>query len=378
MKKYFLLIAINLFILFNSISLPIFSTEISSPAAVVICEETGRILYNKNAHKQRKMASLTKLMTAILLVENCDMDEKIYVEKKACYVGGSEAGINPNDEVTARDLLYGMLLPSGNDCAVAIAYHVGGNIENFASLMNKKAKEMGLKNTNFENPHGLDSDNHYTTPYEMALIARYAKQYDIINTVVSTNETTVTFGNRSVNLHNTNRLLRTYPKATGMKTGFTNGANRCLVASASQDNLNLIAVVLGSETSNIRFSDTQEILEETFNNYKYYDISNFLNIYIDIPIIKGKNERYIKSYSEEKHEALTEEEYSKIYVSQNLVQKIEAPIYKGTYLGTYTVSIDDEILYSKDLYLEEDILKKTPVDYFINILSSMFTTLEKI
>lgn len=377
MKKILKLIVANLFILFSFIA-NVYAADISSPAAVVICEETGRILYNKNANERKKMASLTKLMTAIILVENCDMNENINVAKQACYVGGSEAGINPNDEVSAKDLLYGMLLPSGNDCAVAIAYHIGGNIENFASLMNKKAQEIGLKNTNFVNPHGLDSDEHYTTPYEMALIAKYARQYDIIRTAVSTNETTVTFGNRAVNLHNTNKLLRTYSKATGMKTGFTNGANRCLVASASQDKLNLIAVVLGSETSDIRFNDTQNILEETFNNYKYYDISSFLNIYIDIPIIKGKQERYIKSYSEEKFEALTEEEYSKIYVSQNIIPKIDAPMYKGTYLGTYTVSIDDEILYSEDLYLEEDLLKKSPFDYFIHIISSMFNSLEKI
>lgn len=355
-----------------------FAIEISSPAAVVICEDTGRILYDKNANEKRKMASLTKLMTAILLVENCDMSEKITVETKACYVGGSEAGLKPEDEVTAQDLLYGMLLPSGNDCAVAIAYHVGGNIENFATLMNKKAQEMGLKNTSFSNPHGLDSDTHYTTAYEMALIAKYAKQYDIISKVVSTTETTVKFGDRNVNLSNTNRLLRTYDKATGMKTGFTNGANRCLAASASENNLNLISVVLGSETSDIRFNDTKAILEETFKNYNYYDISSFLNIYIDIPVIKGKIDRYIKSYSDTKFEALTKEEYSQIYVSQNIVQNLEAPIPKGTYIGTYTVNLNDEILYTKDLYTDEDILKKTPFDYFIYCLSSMFNKLEKI
>ena len=175
MKKILKLIVANLFILFSFIA-NVYAADISSPAAVVICEETGRILYNKNANERKKMASLTKLMTAIILVENCDMNENINVAKQACYVGGSEAGINPNDEVSAKDLLYGMLLPSGNDCAVAIAYHIGGNIENFASLMNKKAQEIGLKNTNFVNPHGLDSDEHYTTPYEMALIAKYARE----------------------------------------------------------------------------------------------------------------------------------------------------------------------------------------------------------
>lgn len=376
MNKYIKLIIVNLFIFFSFSTT--FAVEISSPAAVVICEETGRILYNKNANEQRKMASLTKLMTAILLVENCDMNETITVAKEACYIGGSTAGLKPNDQVSAKDLLTGMLLPSGNDCAMAIGYHVGGNIENFAKLMNKKAQELGLKNTSFANPHGLDTDSHYTTAYEMALIAKHAKTYDIIKEIVSTPNATVSFNGRPVNIRNTNALIRTYPKATGMKTGFTNGANRCLAASASDNNLNLISVVLGSDTSQIRFNDTQTILEDTFSKYKFYDISNFLNVYIDIPIIKGKDSRYIKSYSKEKHEALTEEEYAKIYVSQNFIPKIEAPMEKGTYLGTYKVSIDDEILYSEDFYLDKDILKKTPLDYFINSISTMFNNLELI
>ncbi len=363
------------FFIFSS---TVYATQIQSPSAVVICEETGRVLYQKNANEKRKMASLTKLMTSIILVENCDLNEKITVAKEACYVGGSEAGLKPNDEVTAKDLLYGMLLPSGNDCAMAIAYHIGGNIPNFASLMNQKAKELELESTSFDNPHGLDSENHYTTAYEMAQIARYAKSYDSIKDAVSTIQTDVIFGDRTVNLRNTNSLLRTYPYATGMKTGFTNGANRCLVASATKDNLNLIAVVLGSDTSKIRFDDAKTILEDTFNNYKSYDLSPFLNVYIDIPIIKGISKNYVRTYSDKRIEALTEEEYSKIYVSQNFIQKIEAPMYKGAYLGTYTVSIDDEVLYSKDFYLEEDILKKTTIDYFKDALKNMFNTLEPI
>ena len=363
------------FFIFSS---TVYATQIQSPSAVVICEETGRVLYQKNANEKRKMASLTKLMTSIILVENCNLNEKITVAKEGCYVGGSEAGLKPNDEVTAKDLLYGMLLPSGNDCAMAIAYHIGGNIPNFASLMNQKAKELGLESTSFDNPHGLDSENHYTTAYEMAQIARYAKSYDSIKDAVSTIQTDVIFVDRTVNLRNTNSLLRTYPYATGMKTGFTNGANRCLVASATKDNLNLIAVVLGSDTSKIRFDDAKTILEDTFNNYKSYDLSPFLNVYIDIPIIKGISKNYVRTYSDKRIEALTEEEYSKIYVSQNFIQKIEAPMYKGAYLGTYTVSIDDEVLYSKDFYLEEDILKKTPIDYFKDALKNMFNTLEPI
>ncbi len=379
-KKIFLIFCFLSIIIHSNIIENVYANtiDISSPAAVVICEDTGRILLDKNMNEKRKMASLTKLMTSIILVENCKMDEKITIDKRACYIGGSEAGIKPNEEVTTKDLLYGMLLPSGNDCALAVAYHIGGDIENFANIMNKKAVELGLKNTSFANPHGLDSDNHYTTAYEMALIAKYAKEYNEIEKAVSTTSTTVKFGERNVFLSNTNALLRTYEAATGMKTGFTNGANRCLVSSATKDNLNLIAVVLGSDTSKIRFNDSVKILDKVFNTYSYKDISNFLNIYINIPIIKGNNDCYIRNYAYEKYEALTDEEYSKIKVVENFINKINAPMYKGDYIGTYSLMLDDEILYSKDFYLEEDIPKKNFIEYFYYIFKNMFTPLEKI
>lgn len=354
------------------------STKISSPSAVVICNESSRILYDKNCKEKRKMASLTKIMTSILLVENCDMDEEITIAKEATLIGGSTAGIKANDTITAESLLYGMLLPSGNDCALATAYHIGGNVENFAKLMNQKAQELGLEDTHFDNPHGLDSDTHYTSAYSLALLTKYALTYPKIREVVATKSKYVDLGSFSKQLNNTNALLRTYDKADGVKTGFTNGANRCLVASATDDDLKLIAVVLGSDTSAIRFNDAKTILEETFNKYKLYDISNFLNVYINVPVIKGKIENFVFSYSENKKMALTEEEYSKIYISQNFVDKIEAPMNAGTYIGTYTVSIDDEILYSKDFYLPYDIVKKNPFDYFINIIKNMFKKLEMI
>lgn len=371
-------ILVTIFLILNILYPRNLAVEISSPSAVVICNESGRILYNKNAKEKRKMASLTKMMTAILLVENCEMNEQITIDKRACYIGGSEAGIKPNDTITAENLLYGMLLPSGNDCAMAIGYHIGGSIENFAAMMNKKAKELGLEDTNFENPHGLDSENHYTSAYSMALISRYALSYKKIRDVAATKEATVNLGSFTKQLRNTNSLLRTYDKADGGKTGFTNGANRCLVASASENNLKLIAVVLGSETSSMRFNDAKAILEDTFSKYKLYDISNFLNIYINIPIVKGTNINYIDTFKDTKKIALTEDEYSKIYVSENFIDKIQAPMNAGTYIGTYTVSIEDEILYTKDFYLQHDILKKTPFDYFIYNIKNMFSNLELI
>ena len=313
MKKNFktiILISITLLTLLSKSK--IFAIEISSPSAVVICENTGRILYDKNANQKRPMASLTKLMTAIIFVENCRMNEIIQIDKNACYIGGSEVGLVPNTQISAKDLLTGMLLPSGNDAATQIAIHIAGSTENFAKMMNIRAKELGLTNTKFVTPHGLDNEDHYSTAYEMALISKYARNYKEIRDIVQTKYATITINNNQKQLKNTNALLFDYPYTTGMKTGFTDDAGRCLSASASKDNLNLIAVVLGSESSQIRFSETKQILEETFEKYNYYDLSNFTNIYINIPIIKGQKNNYIVTYSDNISEALTKEEYSNI------------------------------------------------------------------
>lgn len=370
---------ITLLIIFTmSIKNNRYAKDISSPSAVVICEDTGRILYDKNALEIRPMASLTKLMTAIIFVENCEMDEIIQVDEKACYIGGSEVGLKPNTKITAKDLLYGMLLPSGNDAATQIAIHIAGSTQNFAKLMNIRAKEFGLTNTSFVTPHGLDEDKHYTTAYEMALISKYARQYNIIKEAVQTKYTTININNESKQLKNTNALLFDYPYTTGMKTGFTDNAGRCLSASASKDGLNLIAVVLGSDSSQIRFNDTRTILEETFNNYKYYDISNFANIYINIPITKGKNKEYEKNYSENIYEALTKEEYEKIQVKQEILKELTAPKAKGDYIGKVTIYTGDYIIYTKDIYLEENIEKMKITDYMVHILSHLFDNLERI
>ena len=379
MKKNFksiILISITLLILLSKSK--IFAIEISSPSAVVICENTGRILYDKNANQKRPMASLTKLMTAIIFVENCRMNEIIQIDKNACYIGGSEVGLVPNTQISAKDLLTGMLLPSGNDAATQIAIHIAGSTENFAKMMNIRAKELGLTNTKFVTPHGLDNEDHYSTAYEMALISKYARNYKEIRDIVQTKYATITINNNQKQLKNTNALLFDYPYTTGMKTGFTDDAGRCLSASASKDNLNLIAVVLGSESSQIRFSETKQILEETFEKYNYYDLSNFTNIYINIPIIKGQKNNYIVTYSDNISEALTKEEYSNIQVKQELLKEINAPMHKNDYIGKVTIYTGDYIIYEKEIHLEYDIQKKKVKDYMYYILSHLFDKFEKI
>lgn len=345
---------------------------IESPAAVVIDSETGRVLFGKNENEKRKMASLTKIMTSILLVENCDMDEMIEVPKEVAWIGGSTVGLKPGDMVSARSLLYGMLLPSGNDCAYTVGIHIGGSVENFAKMMNDKAKKIGAEDTCFSNPHGLDAENHYTTAKSMALMTRYALKNKDINEIMGTRSATVNFGSFSKLVTNTNALLKNYPPTDGGKTGFTNGANRCLVATATADSRRFIAVVLGSETTNQRFSNTKTILEESFNRYTKVDVSKYLNFHISIPVEKGDRVEYERSISDNLTIPLQEGEYDRIYVRQDIVSNLKAPVCAGEYLGKIQVFIDEEVIYEKEIYLEENINKKTVLDYMEEGFKSIF------
>lgn len=352
--------------------------NIDSPSAVVIDNENGRVLYDKNAGEKRPMASLTKIMTSIMLVENCNMEEMIEVPKEVTWLGGSTVGLKKEDKVSARSLLYGMLLPSGNDCAYTVGKHIGGSIENFAVMMTKKAGEIGAVNTSFANPHGLDDTNHFSTAYDMALITRYALKNKYINEAVQTKSETINFGSFSKLLTNTNALLRTYEYADGVKTGFTNGANRCLIASASKQNARFIAVILGAETTKTRFNDAKIILEECFNRYKTTDISRLLNFYINIPVVKGNIESYERNITENKYIPLTDEEYEKIYITQELEKNITPPVKKGEKIGTVYAYIGDEKIYSKEILLDQDIKKNNVFDYFIKSLKNMFEPLDTI
>lgn len=350
--------------------------DIESKYAVVIDFNTGRVLYEKNAYEKSPMASLTKMMTAILLVENCQMDEEIEVPAEATWLGGSEVGLKKGDMVTARSLLYGMMLPSGNDAAYTVGLHLGGTIENFAKMMNEKAAEIGVKNTSFENPHGLDSENHYSTAYDMAMITRYALKNKYINEAVNTREATINFGSFTSTLTNTNRLLRQYGEIDGVKTGFTNGANRCLIASQTIGEDRYIAVILGAETTDFRFNNAKEILDECFKRYETKDISDVLNFYINIPVEKGNIASYERKFSDNLSYPLAEGELEKIYVKQDIVSSIVPPMKAGEKIGNISVYLGDEKIYEKNIFLEETIVKKEVKDYFRDGFINMFNEIE--
>ncbi|MBR1884666.1 MAG: D-alanyl-D-alanine carboxypeptidase [Clostridia bacterium] len=267
-------------------------------------------------------------------------------------------------------MLAGMLLPSGNDAAYTTAIHVGGSIENFALMMNSKAKEIGAYDTSFKNPHGLDTEGHYSTAYDLALITRYALKYDLFNETIKAKTKEIKVNSEIRVLNNTNALLKTYEYADGGKTGYTDKAERCLICTATKNNFRIIAVVLGAESTELRFNTCKNIMEDTFNRYSKKDVSNMLKFEIDIPVIKGE-EDYFKVIVDESDiiYPVREDEIDKIYVKQDIIPTLNGGDEKGKYLGKIQLILGNDIIFSKDYFLKEDIEKKSVKKYYNEIVN---------
>ena len=353
--------------------------QIDSRIALIYDRASGRILYEKNGNKQTPMASTTKIMTAIVVLENANLKDVVTIDAKAAGTGGSRLEIKKNDKITVNDLLYGLMLRSGNDAAVALANYVGGSIEGFAEMMNNKAEEMGLKNSHFIVPHGLDNEGHYTTAYELAKMADYALKIDKFKEIVSTKSTTITINGYPRTITNTNQLLGSVSGVYGVKTGFTNGAGRCLVSACKREDLDIITVIIGADTSNQRTADTiklikyanekfdmvnvQEIIERKFNLWR--DI-NEGRIYVN----KGvKNE--VKLYFDEfpyKTMAVEKDKIDNIEIEINSLFYLESPVSEKQVIGNAKIMIDGEVLKVLDIYNKDEIRKKDVKDYFIEFM----------
>lgn len=245
--------------------------QVQARAAVLMDAETGQVLYAKNAHKPLPPASLTKIMTAIVVLERCDLDAVVKASKRAVNTQASSMHLRVGEEVKVRDLLYALMLRSANDAAVALAEHTAGSVEAFTKLMNEKAQSLGAKHTRFVNPHGLHDPCHFSTAYDLALITRYAMQNETFRTIVKTPYYIV---ERSLNqddlwMVNKAKFLQEYPYAEGVKTGYTNQAGYCFAGSASRDGWRLITVVLNSPQ---RVADTIALMEHGFNDWERMEL----------------------------------------------------------------------------------------------------------
>lgn len=338
------------------------------------------ILYEKNGLKQVPMASTTKIMTAIVVLENSNLNDVVTISKKAAGTGGSRLGLKINDKITVHDLLYGLMLKSGNDAAVALAEHVGGGIEGFAEMMNKKASEMGLVNSHFVTPHGLDQDKHYTTAYELACMADYALNIPKFKEIVNSKSYNITINARSSLIGNTNELLGSLNGVYGVKTGFTNGAGRCLVTACKRDDLDIITVVLGADTKKIRTLDSIKLIEYAYKNYEVIDIEK--NIKEQFENWKYINEKRIYINKAKQNNINLEIEnlnYSKIAVKKteidnvkieiNSLYYLDAPVEEGRIIGNAKVQINGKTIANLNIKNKQMIEKKNIFDYFIDFLS---------
>lgn len=344
----------------------------SAKSAILIDADSGRVLYEKNAYEKRGMASTTKIMTAIVALENTSYDDIVTVSHLAASTEGSSMYLNSGEKIRMESLLYGLMLNSGNDAATAIAEHISGNTKDFARLMNEKAEKIGLKSTSFANPHGLDNENHYSTAYDMAMLARYAMKNEKFAEIVSTKRKAVELNGteNSRYLKNHNRLLSSYRYCTGIKTGFTKACGRCLVSSAEKDGVKLIAVTLNAPDD---WNDHISMYEDAFAKYSSYTIIS-KNAYIctvDVPNAGTYAALYAK---DEITATLTSEEYEKIDLKYSYKSKTDAPLYKGQALGTVVATLGDKAIGNSELITQYGIelpQKESVSDNFLYLITNM-------
>lgn len=337
------------------------------------------MIIGKNEDVKSAMASTTKIMTTIVILEKADLNEKVTVSAKAGGTGGSRLGLKRGDKASVRDLLYGLMLRSGNDAAVALAEHVGGSVKGFAELMNEKAIELGLTNTHFVTPHGIDDANHYTTALELAKLTDYAMNNETFAKIVGTKSTTIYINNKSRQINNTNELLGVLNGVVGVKTGFTNNAGRCLATETKRNNMDIITIVLGADTKKDRTKDSVNLIEYTFSKYKMYNLeeqiikefNKWKNINEKrILIIKGKTSNPKLALGAIEKATIPICDNDKIEYSINALTEVEAPVEQWNVMGTLTVKLNGEILENIDIVNVNEVQKRDWKDYFKIVLNT--------
>ena len=379
------LISIFLFIFINTSFANNDNLDIYSPSCILIDSDSGKILYEKNAYKKMYPASTTKIMTAILTLENCKLDELVTVSDNAVSLESvpetyTRADIQAGEILTVENLLNVLLIPSANDAAIALAEHVSGSVSEFSNLMNKKAKELGCKNTNFVNPNGVHNENQYTTAYDLSLIGKYAMNNETFRKIVCKTSYTLPatniYSSTDRKFENTNELLSSdnysYEYTTGIKTGYTDSAKNCIVASAKKDNYNFIVVILGAnkttQTKNERASDCITLFNYAINNYKEKTVFDSTQVLKQLEITLSDNTTQTLDILAEKDiKVLTTQNISDLMPEITLNDKIQAPILKGSVVGKITYTIDG-IVYTSNLVAGNNILDSDILPQIFSIL----------
>ena len=331
----------------------------NSSSCLLMDAKTGKIIYAKNAYEKLYPASTTKLMTAILTLENCKLTDTAIVSHNAIYsipVGYSHASLKEDEELTIEQLLNVLLIPSANDAAIVLAEHISGSVEEFSKLMNEKAKSLGCLNTNFVNPNGIQNKNHYSTAYDLALIGKYALKFPDIKRIAMVKQYTLPTTNKydkTDRIFNaTNGLINDdvlnknyYEYATGLKTGYTDASGYCIVSTAKKDDKELIAVILNSDSISKRYSDCKTLFNYGFDNYEYITIQDEKAVVKQVEIENGsKSSKNLNVVVKDKIEVFTKNDtdLSKLEPTIEINENLKAPLAENTVIGKITYNIDSE------------------------------------
>ncbi len=352
-----------------------------SESAILVEPTTGKVLYEKDADTRRAPASMTKIMSMILIMDaisngNLSLDDKVMISENASSMGGSQVYLNTGDSYKVEELLKSIAIASANDAVVAMSEKIAGTEEKFVEMMNNKCQELGCTNTNFMNPHGLDQDNHYSSARDMALMATYlvTKHPEILNYTSIYEDYLQKPDGSNTWLVNTNKLVRFYKDVDGLKTGFTSTAGYCLTSTAKKNNMRLVGVVMGVDSPDNRTSDTVKMLNYGFNTYKLSVIYEKNKVIDEIRVEKGKDERVEIVLMDDATELLNINDAAKNYTINIKTNKIKAPIKKGEKIGTAQI-IDNNgnVITEVGITVKKDVLKANLWDYFKRNLDILFS-----
>ena len=356
MKKKFeicLSLSLSLFFLFTGLIQNVYADDIyvNAISAIALDSDSKLVLYEKNAYTPIEIASTTKIITALVAIKCGDLNKKITISEKAASIRGSEIGLKKGEVITLKELLYGLLLRSGNDAAIAIAEGVSGSVDEYLKLMNEYALEIGLLNSNFESPHGLDSTNHYSTAYDLALATAKAKEIKLFNDIVISKDIDAKEYNFTRSYHNINKILYTLSNSTGVKTGFTGKAGKCLVTSVKIQNRDVIIITLNCTP---RWKETEKINDYVEKNYEYKKVISKGDVLKSLIIKNGKTNAEIVSKKD-------------IIIPIKKDDNIDVKIVKPLYDINAPVKIGEKIgrveIYSnKKLLLTESLVSKNSVN----------------
>ena len=351
----------------------------NAKSSILIESSTGKILYEKNSNEKFAPASMTKMMSILSITENIDygnlkMDEVIKVSKNASSMGGSQIFLKENEQMTVEDLLKGITIGSANDATVALAERIAGTEDAFVKLMNDKVKELNLKNTNFKNCTGLDEINHYSSAYDMSIIAKELVKHKTILEFSSIYETYLRKGTENEFwLVNTNKLVRFYNGVDGLKTGYTDEAGYCLTATINKDNMRVIAVVMGEPTSNVRNDEVSNLIDYGYNLYQREIYLTKEEVLDTVPIEKG-NDKTVNIVTIEDASIINKKGHKIGEITYELdIKNIKAPIKKGEVVGSVIIKEDGKEIIKTNVTVNETVEKASFITLFLRHLNEILS-----